>query len=91
MVGNYCVVHGYHRPIPLRTVLHHIHPQALGGASTPGNLIAVCDNGHYNIHAILDALLHSKPPPRGTRKERALARQGFDAIEKYRQGRQDPA
>lgn len=79
--GNHCVVHGYHRPKPLRTVKHHIWPQEYGGPSTGENLVQVCDNGHYNIHAILTALIRSQPVPKGTRTETQLARLGFERIQ----------
>ena len=82
--GNHCEVHGYHWPTPLRTVVHHIFPQEYGGPSTPENLVKVCDNGHYNIHEILNALLRDRPIPKGTRAERQIAVRGFDAIRKSR-------
>jgi hypothetical protein len=82
LAGNHCTVHGYHRPTPLRTVLHHILPQEYGGPTVAANLVKVCDTGHYNIHACLDALLAGKPMPGGTRREKALARQGLDQIKK---------
>lgn len=74
--GNLCTVHGYHYPTPLRTVKHHIVPQEYGGPTTPENLLLVCDNGHYAIHAIQDAMLAGTAIPKGTRKEYAYAQQG---------------
>lgn len=76
---NACQVHGYHWPPPLRVVVHHIQPLAMNGPDTPANRVTVCDTGHYDIHRCLDDLLHGQPSTRGTRKERALARQGYDA------------
>lgn len=79
--GNQCVVHGYHRPRPNRTVKHHIWPQEFGGPTVPANLVLVCDTGHYNIHARIDWLLgKNMPEPKVTRTERRLADQGFKAI-----------
>lgn len=74
-----CQVHAYHWPRPLRTVVHHIQPLAMGGQDVPANRVPVCDTGHYNVHRLLDVLLHGATPTGGTRKERALARQGYDA------------
>ena len=79
--GNFCTVHGYHYPKPLRTVRHHITPLAFGGPDTSANLVLVCDTGHYNIHAYLEWLI--KPfseEPKATRKEKALAKRGYDGI-----------
>lgn len=73
-----CQVHIYHAPTPLRTVEHHIVPQAMGGLTVPTNVVTVCDTGHFNIHRVLDDLLHGVPVTRGARKERALAQQGYD-------------
>lgn len=42
-----------HSPTPLRYVWHHILPQTCGGKTVAANLIEVCDNCHYGIHAIL--------------------------------------
>ena len=78
--GNHCAVHGYHWPKPLRTVQHHIHPLGLGGKDEKDNIVLVCDTGHYSIHAILDALIDGRIPPRGTRKEREIATRGFVAF-----------
>lgn len=81
VVGNLCTVHGFwHRPQPTRTVKHHILPQEYGGPTTPENLVLVCDTGHYNIHAALDAMIHKKPIPKVTRRELAIARQGYLAM-----------
>lgn len=77
IVGNHCVVHGYHWPKPLRTVKHHIVPEYLGGPDTKDNLVLVCDTGHYNIHRLLDLLRAGKPMEGGTRTERTYAHQGF--------------
>jgi hypothetical protein len=76
-----CAVHKYHWPVPLRTVNHHIQPQEMGGMTTTLNLVPVCDTGHYNIHTLLTALVKTNTLPLkgGTRRERALALQGYAA------------
>lgn len=74
-----CQVHGSHRPVPLRTVVHHIQPQGMGGADVPANRVEVCDTGHFNIHRCLDDLLHGVPMRAAARSEHRLARQGYDA------------
>ena len=79
--GNSCVVHGSHWPVPLRTVKHHILPLEFGGPNVASNLVLTCDTGHYNIHTVLNALLKGETPPKSTRKERAYAQQGYDAIQ----------
>lgn len=43
-----------HRPHPLRTVSHHVQPEAAGGANGPR--VWLCDNCHYNTHRVLYAL-----------------------------------
>lgn len=74
-----CQVHKYHVPTPLRTVVHHIQPQEMGGASVPTNEVETCDTGHYNIHRLLGDLIRSGVMRRGgTKAERGLAQQGFD-------------
>ena len=76
--GNQCVVHGYHYPTPLRTVVHHVWPKEYGGPDIESNKVKVCDTGHYNIHELLWQLMHGRPMKGGTRKERALAQKGYD-------------
>lgn len=77
---NACQVHGSHYPTPLRVVVHHLQPQAMGGLTTPENTVTVCDTGHFNVHRLLDDLLHGVPMRKGgTRQERQLAQQGYDA------------
>lgn len=49
-----CVEH--HRPKPARFVWHHLLPQVCGGKTTPDNLVSICDNAHYAIHALLWAI-----------------------------------
>lgn len=72
-----CLVHHY--PAPLRFVWHHILPQEAGGLTTTTNLVAVCDTGHYAIHALMYHLAkHSQLPKRaGTRGQRNLALAGY--------------
>ena len=75
-----CQVHRTHSPIPLRTVPHHIQPQAMGGPDVAANKVQVCDTGHFNIHRLLDDLLNGLPMRRaGTAAEHRFAKQGFDA------------
>jgi hypothetical protein len=74
-----CEVHGYHWPPVLGTVVHHIWPRGMLGPDVPENRVEVCSTGHLSIHRCLDDLLHGLPLSRGTRRERQLAQQGFDA------------
>lgn len=76
-----CKVHGYHWPRPSRSVKHHIWPQEYGGPTVPDNLVWTCDTGHYNIHALLDAMLAGTPLlPHATREEKRLAGLGLSRI-----------
>jgi hypothetical protein len=61
-------------------VQHHIYPQEWGGPTVSSNLVEVCDTGHYNIHAILTLMVAGTPLDKnlGTKKEYALAKQGYD-------------
>jgi len=69
---------GSHRPS--RFVWHHIQPQATGGKTEPANLVSLCDNCHYSVHAVLWALAHGESGPGGlSRRVRALAQQGYAA------------
>jgi len=61
----------------MRTVKHHILPQEFGGQTTADNLVWVCDTGHYNIHAALDAMIDKKPVPKVSRSELKVALEGF--------------
>lgn len=75
-----CDMHGYHRPKPLRIEIHHIQPLGMAGPNVAANKVSICPSGHFNVHRLLDDLLHGLPMRRGgTRRERALARQGYDA------------
>lgn len=87
IAGNHCRVHGYHYPTPLRTVRHHILPEAEGGKATADNLADTCDTGHYNIHYLL-ALIEAGANYKGigTRKERAIAEEGWRLIRIARAG-----
>ena len=65
---------------PARFVWHHIQPQATGGQTTAENLVSLCDNCHYAVHAVLWALAKGLPVPAGmSRAVLSYARQGFDA------------
>jgi hypothetical protein len=48
-----CRCSAEHNPVPLRFVWHHILPEACGGGSTSDNLVNVCDNCHFGIHALM--------------------------------------
>lgn len=75
-----CQVHKTHVPKPLGVVVHHIQPRAMLGPDADSNRVTICDSGHRNIHRLLDDLLHGGPMRRGgTRTERKLAQQGYDA------------
>lgn len=89
IAGNHCVVHKYHWPKPLRTVKHHIIPQEYGGKTEPGNLLLVCDVGHYNIHAVMDAILNAQTPPSSTRRELYFARLGATGVQLLRSQRNE--
>lgn len=83
-LGNTCTVHGHHYPTPLRTVVHHIWPREYGGPDVEANRVWLCDNGHYNVHTLLDMLRKGQALPRGmgTRNERRIARLGWDRIQR---------
>lgn len=51
----------------------------MGGPNVPANKVTVCPTGHFNIHAILAALVFGKPAPKATRSETDLARRGYEA------------
>lgn len=74
-----CEVHTRHSPRSLRIEVHHIQPRGMGGPDIASNRVSVCPTGHFNIHHVLDLLLAGKPVNVGTPKERALAKQGYDA------------
>jgi hypothetical protein len=48
-----CTCDNEHRPAPLRFVWHHILPEVCGGHTIRSNLVSVCDNCHYGIHALM--------------------------------------
>jgi len=74
-----CQVHDEHRPHPLRTVEHHIQPQAMGGPDTLENKVWTCDTGHYNIHRLMGQIETQghMAGHEGTARERVLAQQGY--------------
>lgn len=84
-LGTNCKVHRHWSRVPIE--LHHVWPLGDGGPNLPSNLISVCANGHYAIHACLDLLRHGehKLTWRQTisfgRKVRAYAQQGWAQIE----------
>jgi len=75
-----CAVSRFHRPVATRFVLHHICPQVCGGQTTTENTVGLCDSCHYTVHMLLYALARGVPPrAKGTRAQRKLAQQGYDA------------
>ena len=73
-----CKVHGSHAPRPLALEVHHIQPLAMLGPNIASNRIVVCPTGHTNIHKILHLLCRDLPVIIGGRRERAVARDGYD-------------
>ena len=55
MVGraSKCEVSDSHRPEPMRYIWHHVLPKTCGGRSVSANLVALCDNCHFGVHALL--------------------------------------
>jgi len=51
--ASVCAAQKAHRPKPLRHVWHHVLPRTCGGQTIAANLVEVCDNCHYGVHAIL--------------------------------------
>lgn len=78
-MSDLCEVHGSHRPEVITVHHHHVLPLGMGGPDKPENRIAVCPTGHYNIHAVLAALVFNHPLPKSTRTERQLAMKGYKA------------
>ena len=69
-----------HHPAATRYVVHHIQPQTAGGLSVPANQVTLCDNCHYTVHMLMWHLAQKTPPSaKGTRAQRKLAQQGYDA------------
>lgn len=83
LAGDHCIVHSYHWPPILETVVHHIQPKGMGGPDTEKNKVRVCDNGHRNIHNILRRMVNVGKAEGfvagvdGTRKEIEIAKRGF--------------
>lgn len=72
-----CEIHGDHRPEPITLHTHHIQPLGMLGPNIPSNKVRVCPTGHFNIHAVLAALVFGHDIPRSSRHERHLAEVGF--------------
>jgi 5-methylcytosine-specific restriction endonuclease McrA len=80
MRATSCDIARYHRPTPLRFVMHHIMPQVCGGKTEPANLTGLCDSCHYTVHALLYQLKLNGPEHKlvdGTRRQKALAMRGY--------------
>jgi hypothetical protein len=76
-VSGQCEVHGSHRPEPITLHHHHIQPLGMGGPDVAANRVLICPTGHYNVHAVMAALVFNKPLPRASRTERQLALAGY--------------
>ena len=80
-MGTACAVHRHRELVPLH--VHHVQPLGLGGADVAANEVTLCANGHYSVHALLDALLAGPVPWRVRRRYglrvRALAERGYRA------------
>jgi HNH endonuclease len=72
-----CQVHRRHYPTPLMLHDHHIQPAAMGGPSTPDNMVIACPTGHMNIHAVLASLVFGTGRPKATVSEKQLAAEGY--------------
>jgi hypothetical protein len=53
-MGHECVCHIHEVMVPMER--HHVWPLGDGGPNIESNLITVCCNAHYSIHAFLDML-----------------------------------
>lgn len=51
--GQRCPCTSEHRPHPLELERHHILPAALGGLSTPENLVYIDPTCHSNAHELM--------------------------------------
>jgi hypothetical protein len=54
-MGDTCVLHVHEEWVPMED--HHVWPLGMGGPNAKDNLIRVCANGHYSIHAYFDHLI----------------------------------
>jgi hypothetical protein len=80
-----CVLHRIHLPRPVRTHKHHVFPKYLQirkyGQIRDKELVYVCATGHDDVHAAIEALLLSRPIPRGVgQKEWQMA---TEAVQRY--------
>ena len=75
-----CALHKDHGSAkPLRMVVHHIQPLGMGGPDIKENKIVICNTGHLNVHWLLASLVYGFSVDGGSRTERKLAKQGYDA------------
>ena len=80
--ASVCTVSDWHRPPPMRYVWHHVQPQVCGGRTIAVNLVSLCDNCHFAVHALLYQMkLNGKvtPSPRNNRARVKLAETGYAA------------
>jgi hypothetical protein len=50
--GRGCAVHLHLSAVPIE--VHHIRPRARGGRDVADNRLALCANGHGDVHYLLD-------------------------------------
>ncbi len=81
MVGSVLVA-----PAPMRYVWHHVLPQRLpqtcGGLTVAANLVELCDNCHFGVHALLYQMKINgvvTPSPINNKARVALAARGYQA------------
>lgn len=86
MSQTFCKVHCHASRVPIH--VHHIWPKEDGGPDITANKVALCANGHYSIHYLIDLAKKmggmEKVPWEIRRgfgpKTRALAELGWDRI-----------
>lgn len=77
-----CAAHEFHSPRPQRYDQHHVWPKYMGGPED-GELVALCQTGHTNVHCLLDEYEeHGQTPPWPVRRsfgpgERRLAEEAW--------------
>jgi 5-methylcytosine-specific restriction endonuclease McrA len=84
--SNLCSVHKHRELVPIDR--HHIWPLGEGGPDIEENLVAVCPNGHRQIHDLLRRMKKGKGvvtwlvARRYGKKVRAYAKLGYDRIQR---------
>lgn len=83
-----CTVHKRHTPASHVNEIHHVWPLGEGGPDVAANKVVVCATGHNSVHQLLTLWLKAGGDPgwavrrRYTRGEQALARLGFERIQR---------